>query len=206
LRYRKDDVLQFVGHRDLLQFVFRVLRRARVPFATSKGYSPKPRVIFGPALPLGVTAENELLDIQLKDDASRVSERVGEMEEQVRQAAVPRDFVVELSELGSMSEPISQQVAAARYHLTVEEDARRVVDVLKTCELPYRGRRDEVRDMRTGILKVVPSAAGVVLDGGIEGVRSVNIVRLAQCLEGRYGVVCGPAHRVGLLDAKGELL
>jgi len=57
----------YIGHRDLLRFVHRVLRRAQVPFAVSAGFSPKPRTTFGPALPLGVLAEHEPLDVELRD-------------------------------------------------------------------------------------------------------------------------------------------
>ncbi len=44
LRYRKDDVLMYISHRDLLRFLLKMLRRVEIPFATSGKFSPKAKV------------------------------------------------------------------------------------------------------------------------------------------------------------------
>jgi radical SAM-linked protein len=45
--------------------LLRALRRARLPMAYSQGYHPKPRVSYGPALPVGVESRAELIDLEL---------------------------------------------------------------------------------------------------------------------------------------------
>ena len=42
--------------------LLRALRRAGVSLVYSQGFSPRPKVGFGPALPLGLTSEAEYLD------------------------------------------------------------------------------------------------------------------------------------------------
>ncbi|HES58143.1 MAG TPA: DUF2344 domain-containing protein, partial [Firmicutes bacterium] len=93
LRYRKDDILRYIGHRDLLRYVIKLLRRAEVPYALSEGYSPKPKLVFGPALPLGVLADNELVDIELRDGTGQDEGQLGELEDRLDEVSHPRAFV-----------------------------------------------------------------------------------------------------------------
>ena len=56
----------FLGHLDLMRLLSRSFRRADLPLAVTRGYSPKPRISFGPALGLGVPSLGELLDVDLE--------------------------------------------------------------------------------------------------------------------------------------------
>ncbi len=47
---------RFLGHHDLMRAVVRALHRAGTPLAYSRGYTPRPRVSYSPALPLGYGA------------------------------------------------------------------------------------------------------------------------------------------------------
>jgi len=59
--------------------VLRAIRRARLPMAYSQGFHPKPRVSFGPALPVGVESRCEYLDLELVgvQDAAAIGARLG---------------------------------------------------------------------------------------------------------------------------------
>ncbi len=67
-RYRawftKEGRLRFLSHLDLSRLVVRALRRSGIPLAYSQGYHPKPRVAFGPALPVGIASSAECLDFE----------------------------------------------------------------------------------------------------------------------------------------------
>ncbi len=65
LRYRKVGPARFIGTRELGTVFARAARRARLPVAFSRGHHPLPRLSFGPALPLGASSEDELLDVEL---------------------------------------------------------------------------------------------------------------------------------------------
>jgi radical SAM family uncharacterized protein/radical SAM-linked protein len=56
----------FLGHLDLVRLLARSFRRAELPLAMTRGFSPKPRMAFGPALGLGVPSLHELCDVDLE--------------------------------------------------------------------------------------------------------------------------------------------
>lgn len=67
IRFGKDGPLRFVGHLDLARTWERVLRRAQAPLEYSQGFTPRPRMQFAAALPLGVSSESEYLDVWLTE-------------------------------------------------------------------------------------------------------------------------------------------
>ena len=83
LRYTKLGRTQFLGHLDVGRLLARSFRRAKLTLAMSRGYSPKPRITYGPALSLGVPSFGELLDVDLEHGdapaltADEVADRLG---------------------------------------------------------------------------------------------------------------------------------
>ena len=65
LRYAKSDRLIALSHLETMHALLRAFRRAGLPMAFSQGFHPKPRVSFGPALPVGVESRCELIDVEL---------------------------------------------------------------------------------------------------------------------------------------------
>jgi radical SAM-linked protein len=65
IRFRKDGDLRFVSHHDLMRCFERMLRRAGLPFRSTSGFNPKPRLIFALSLPLGVVGCEEIADLEL---------------------------------------------------------------------------------------------------------------------------------------------
>jgi len=66
IKYAKTEELRFASHLDLTRVFQRSIRRARLPVAYSEGFSPHPRVSFGPPLPLGVAGDGEYLDVSIE--------------------------------------------------------------------------------------------------------------------------------------------
>jgi hypothetical protein len=66
IRFAKVGRAAFLGHLDLVRLLARSFRRADLPLAMSRGFSPKPRLSFGPALGLGVPSLGELMDVDLE--------------------------------------------------------------------------------------------------------------------------------------------
>jgi radical SAM-linked protein len=65
IRFAKVGRAAFLGHLDLNRLLARSFRRADLPLAMTRGFSPKPRIVFGPALGLGVPSLGELIDVDL---------------------------------------------------------------------------------------------------------------------------------------------
>ncbi|MEW5805947.1 MAG: TIGR03960 family B12-binding radical SAM protein [Acidobacteriota bacterium] len=62
IKYEKKGKSKFLSHLDLIKTIIRALRRAGIPIAYSRGFSPKARIAFGPALPLGLESSGEYFD------------------------------------------------------------------------------------------------------------------------------------------------
>ena len=66
VRYSKTGPAACTSHLDTVRMWGRVLRRSDLPVAWSDGYVIRPRVQFGPPLPLGIESVGEYLDIKLE--------------------------------------------------------------------------------------------------------------------------------------------
>lgn len=66
LRYTKLGRTAFLGHLDVARLLARSFRRAHLELAMSRGFSPKPRIVYGPALALGVPSFAEVVDVDLE--------------------------------------------------------------------------------------------------------------------------------------------
>lgn len=64
-RFAKTGTLRLLSHHDLMRCLERMLRRANVPFKSTAGFHPSPRVVFALSLPLGVVGRNEVVELEL---------------------------------------------------------------------------------------------------------------------------------------------
>lgn len=65
LEFSKTDRMIFIGHLDLLKFLQRTMKRAKLPIGYSWGYNPHQLITFAIPLPLGMSSVGEIVDIQL---------------------------------------------------------------------------------------------------------------------------------------------
>lgn len=64
-RFVKAGTLRLLSHHDLMRCLERMLRRADVPFKSTAGFHPGPRIVFALSLPLGVVGRDEVLELEL---------------------------------------------------------------------------------------------------------------------------------------------
>lgn len=67
LRFAKTGTLRLLSHHDLMRSLERMLRRAALPFKSSAGFHPSPRIVFALSLPLGVVGRDEVVEIELTE-------------------------------------------------------------------------------------------------------------------------------------------
>jgi hypothetical protein len=67
IRFVKLGKIRWTSHRDVARMWERAFRRVQLPLAYSAGYSPRPKVSFGLALPTGHESVAEYLDVELTD-------------------------------------------------------------------------------------------------------------------------------------------
>ena len=68
IRFRKGGDLRLVSHHDLMQCFERMLRRADIPFCSTQGFNPQPRLVFALSLPLGILGGAEVVELELSEE------------------------------------------------------------------------------------------------------------------------------------------
>ena len=117
VRYEKRGQLVAISHLETMHALLRAVRRAGLPVAYSQGFHPKPRVSFGPALPVGVESACEHMDLDLLGDAepSDVARRLA--------PELPEGLRVVDAEVVPPEEPsISEAMRAVHYRVEFPQD------------------------------------------------------------------------------------
>ena len=116
-RFDKFGPMALRGHGELIRILPRVLRRAGLPIRFSEGFSPRPKLSFGPALPLGVQSLGEFCEFALTEELpeARVLEALrGASEEGLR--------FTELARVHPGEPRLSRWIAALRYAVLLAAD------------------------------------------------------------------------------------
>lgn len=163
VRFTKSGKIRFTSHRDVARIWERGLRRAGLPVAYTEGFSPRPKLSFGFALPTGYESLGEYLDVNLRSGAMQSDvdcERLPSVLDPVLPAGIGVQAVVPL-QAGAAS--LQQAVTSVTWHIelagTVDAGAARgaVDGVLAAPELMVTRQRKGatiVDDIRSGILSV----------------------------------------------------
>ncbi len=114
VRYSKTGIWAFTSHLDMVRMWGRVLRRSDLPVSWSDGYVSRPRVQFGPPLPLGIESEGEYLDVRLD------SEPVGEIANLLRRNMSGGFRVLETWILDPDVQPPDTSPVAAEYEVSFQ--------------------------------------------------------------------------------------
>src|SRR5690349_12047093 len=127
IRFRKAGDLRLVSHHDLLRCFERMLRRAGLPFQSTQGFNPRPRLVFALSLPLGTAGLDEVADLELREDVEPADVRA--------RLAAQAPAGLEILDVRRTAARAAPRVTAASYRVPVPEGRRdglsgRVADLL----------------------------------------------------------------------------
>lgn len=114
LGYAKEGRARFLSHLEVIRALERSARRARLPYAVTRGFNPRMKAAFGPALPVGTAGMREYFDVWLTEPlpAELASARTA--------AHAPLGVRVSGARYVAEREPsLSAAAAIARYELKV---------------------------------------------------------------------------------------
>ena len=117
IKFRKNGVMKFIGHLDIMRYFQKAIRRAEIPIAFSGGFSPHMIMSFANPLGVGVTSDGEYFDIELREPISS-KEAVRRLNEQMVEGMEVVSFVEIPSDKKSKGMTI---VAAADYLSSVKD-------------------------------------------------------------------------------------
>ncbi len=164
-RYRKEGELRWISHLDLMRTLERAMRRAQLPLELSQGHNPRPKLSFGPPLPLGASGEAELFAVHLTEPwtAEVLKQRLG------AQLPTGLELVDVWTVPGYKKKETFGDLDMADYLVTIRDGASagdieaRIADLLSQEELTVeRGgdRPERIVDIRPMILLLRARQAG----------------------------------------------
>lgn len=141
VRFARGEAVKFISHLDLMRLWQRALRRAGMPLAYSEGFNPHPRLSLAAPLPLGVTSEAELMDVQVHKWVSPHF-FTGALSEQL-----PAGIEIRQVYPISLTLPsLQSQVRFAEYQVEVETEEKNIeaklASLLALKQLPWQHQRD----------------------------------------------------------------
>jgi radical SAM-linked protein len=172
LRYAKHGKVRWTSHRDAARIWERALRRAGIAVAYTEGFSPRPRLHFGLALPTGYESECELLDVDLAVERDGRDAADPPSLPARLTAALPAGFTVTAVAVLAGGEPsLQQDVTSCSWYLELRDVSppaaeHAVRTALDAAMLPLaRSRKGQERldDLRPGILAL--SVGATTQDG-----------------------------------------
>lgn len=157
VHYSRRGNISYLGHLEMLQAIFRALRRATIPLNYTQGFNPGPKVSFGPALPAGTEslAEFIIMDLArpLRDCSETAARLNGKLMPGVRVTAIephsgkvpqsiltsytltlPRPLTDEEQEkVRQFMERTDYTVAKTRKGKTIDLDIRPLIHAITVC-------------------------------------------------------------------------
>lgn len=206
IEFTKGERVRYISHLDVLRHWERAIRRAGLPLAYSKGFTPHPKITFAAPLPLGFAAEAEVMDILLD-----VRRSLGEVEDALATETTGEMALQTIREVPLSAPALQSALRWADYRIVVPgldlEDARATAaEFLRAASFPWtETKKDRQRDydLRQGV-------ASLELSPGCEGGVSIRCrlsatqdftVRPEQLLEALF-----PGAEVALFVREGVVL
>lgn len=208
LRYSKLGKVRFVSHRDGARLWERALRRVKVPVAFTEGFTPRPKLSFGLALPTGAESVAEYIDIDLARGADVDPSSSDWADWAARHAAELSDAlpigidVVILAERDPDTGSLQEQVTSTTWELTgpgidpelLEPATQRLLaadELLVERERKGQRRTDDVRPL---IRDLRPDSTGTKLVADL--VTIGRALRPAELAEMAFPGIDGTGVRV----------
>ncbi|MFN3980887.1 MAG: TIGR03936 family radical SAM-associated protein [Caldilinea sp.] len=110
IRYGKGEAIKFISHHDEFRLWERALRRANLPLLYKQGFNPQPHIQFAAPLGVGITGDNELLDIILSPPTP-----TAEVVERLRAALPPGVTLHAVDEVSLTATALQNLIIGADY-------------------------------------------------------------------------------------------
>jgi radical SAM-linked protein len=165
IRFAKRGPVRFISHRDVARAFERAFRVAELPVAFTRGFSPRPKVSFGPALAVGYESDAEYLDIECVHEVD-----TGAVGEAVNGALPDGMAVAGVAALADRAPALQEAITSLVYRVTLVPVADGVTSFAVAAllardelsiEVTRKGER-AVEDIRPAVLSLAVEPLAVV--------------------------------------------
>jgi radical SAM-linked protein len=159
IRFQKGGDLRLISHHDLMRSFERMLRRGGLPFSSTQGFNPKPRLTFALSLAVGVAGLAEVAELLLEEQLA--------CEEVHRVLEMHAPAGLSILSVCSIDVTVRAHVQRVGYRVTLSPTQlagllERCAELLAASEFVVQRRRPRPRhiDLRAYIrnLEVLPAA------------------------------------------------
>ena len=143
IRFSRGEELKFISHLDIMRLWQRALHRAGIPLAYTEGFSPHPRISLAAPLAVGVTSQNELMDVFCNKWVSPHSFTAA-----LSRQLPPGIAISQVHMVAPAMPSLQSQVSYAEYEVEIETEKdqasiKTAIDSLLSLEkLPWHHQRD----------------------------------------------------------------
>lgn len=162
IRFQKLGKVRWTSHRDVARMWERACRRVRLPLAYTGGFSPRPKMHFGLALPTGAESVAEYLDLDLVDESGVDADGLSALLSPALPAGVD---VTAVAVVDPKAPSLQEDVESCTWRVAFAPDVELVALVERALasssllvERERKGRRS-VDDVRPAILALSVKAA-----------------------------------------------
>jgi radical SAM-linked protein len=203
IKFSKLGKIRFTSHRDVARIWERTLRRGQVEMVYTQGFSPRPKIGFGLALPTGCESTAEYLDVwvhsrpdaRLEDSGAtaRLGTKLGDL--------LPQGLeVMECCLVDEAASSLQEEITSCRWEIDIpgvsaQQLAEQIDRVLRAPTLPIererKGRRvqDDLRpsvlSLEHGLSEIQGSALIAELGTRPRGVRPAELAHVLNVPFGR---------------------
>jgi len=135
VEYAKQGRGAFLSHLEVIRALDRMVRRAKLPYAVTQGFSPHMKIAFGPALGVGTASRSEFFDVVLcefisPDDALA----------RLKGAATPVLMPLRCGYVSPREQSLSAAVTILQYQIIVEGIVGIKTDIPEHFEVEQKGK------------------------------------------------------------------
>jgi len=171
VRFSKLGKIRWTSHRDVARMWERAFRRTALPLAYTQGFSPRPKVSFGLALPTGHESVAEYLDLELAADRDAAEVDISSLPARLSLALPAGIDVQAVSVIDDRAGSLQEEVTSCTWlveaaSVSPAELSGLVEQALAADSLVItrqRKGRDVTDDVRSAIVSIEASATEPVL-------------------------------------------
>ena len=132
IRFRKEGVMKYIGHLDVMRYFQKLLRRSDIPIAYSQGLSPHQIMSFAMPLSTGLESDGEYVDIEITEPVAS-----GEAIKRMNAHNVEGIEILSFKELPEGAKNAMASISAADYTVSFREGYAPAFSCIDTLRKMY---------------------------------------------------------------------